>query len=189
MNRKQFYNEIESWIGTLDGSHGNNSQDQIFGHWITVFWTGKQKQQWYSFLDNYFDLTRADNQQVVHIKWKRNIWANRNKENTPYPIYSYDSAMESNWEENPWGDYRLDFMPDGWFVARDEDDADIYLMYKENELVYYFNPGGMYKSLWLNGPVEFIGDTAFNALHLGNNLIEKPRWMFLNWEEGIEEAK
>ena len=84
MNRKQFYNEIESWIGTLEGSHGNNSQDQIFGHWITVFWTGKQKQHWNSFLDNYFDLTLRP----IINRWcieggKRNIWANRYKENNP----------------------------------------------------------------------------------------------------------
>tara|TARA_B100000287_G_C20398379_1_gene688598 strand:+ start:58 stop:627 length:570 start_codon:yes stop_codon:yes gene_type:complete len=189
MNRKEFYNDIESWIGALDYAIENTGAklNNKFGNWWTVYWTEKQKQHWNSFLDNYFDLIHPNQ---YARKWKKDIWANRYKENTQYPIYSYDSAMELNWEENPWGDYRLDFMPDGWFVAKDVgDEPDIYLMYKEGEFVYYFNPGGMYKSLWLNGPVEFIGDTAFNALHLGDNLIEKPRWMFLNWKEGIEEAK
>lgn len=187
MNRKEFYNNIESWIGALDYANKNLKLDFKFGSWWTVYWTVKQKQHWNSFLDNYFDLIEANNQKVR--RWKKDIWANRYKENTQYSIYSYDSAMEFNWEENPWGDYRLDFMPDGWFVAFDADEAGIYLMYKEGEFIYYFNPGGMYQELWLNGPLEFIGDTVFDALHLGDNLIEKPRWMFLNWKKGIEEAK
>lgn len=191
MNKKQFYNDIESWIGPLEYGTEYEKLDNKFKKWLPVFWTGKQKQQWNSFLDNYFEFYEDNNQK--QRRWKRDIWHNRNKASPQYEMYRYLSYDELLWQDSMdmrrEGEYRLDSMPNGWYVVKDIGEVDVYLMYKENELVYYFNPGGMFQSLWLNGPIEFIGDTEFNALHLGYNLIEKPRWMFLNWEEGIEEAK
>jgi len=204
MNRNQFYNDIESWIGDLN--YPKNSQkelDNIFdGRWHEMIWTKEQRKQWISFLDNYFDIIKARLRQVdVNNwgvwEWKRDIWANKNKASSPYKMYQYYHNDENIWQEadelGEGDEYRLKFMPDGWFVVKVKDEGNIYLMYKEGEFVYYFNHGINYEywsnALLLEGPIEFLGDREFDALYIGNKLIDKTKWMFLNWEEGIGGVK
>ena len=66
-----------------------------------------------------------------------------------YRYLSYDELLwQDSMDMRREGEYRLDSMPNGWYVVKDIGEVDVYLMYKENELVYYFNPGGMFQSLW-----------------------------------------
>ncbi len=188
MNRDQFYNDIKSWIGDLNDS-------KRFGKWDKVIWTKEQRQQWNSFLDNYFEIIKARVGQVDINnwgvrEWKKDIWVTKkNKASSPYKMYQYYHNDENIWQEsNEYGlpgEYRLKFMPNGWFVVKVRNEADIFLMYKEDEFVYYFNPDINYEwwsnALLLNGPIEFLGDKEFDAVYIGNKLIDKKKWIYLNW--------